>query len=255
MMRKKGAARLFLVMRLPGDHERGYPHQGSLGSIIFSWLLRTRRLSDGTLLTEAQVKGNLLVDDLDKSAAEADRLPRETVDRAFRLWERVTAVAMWIGKVTREDNHVEELCAWRGPGGSRPVALRDSVKFRPRATTDEAAATAARIAPGSMGHARIETLPPPRRRASSRAAEIAKEHEQREVATQERHLIRVVSERTAKLRPPVVSGSQRIAALRERVRAREAAAGRCRRAASGRHAARRVSLVLSNRRRNPYGSL
>ena len=60
----------------------------------------TRKLSDGSPLTTTQIVANREVDKHAKAAAEADRVPSETVARVRREWKLVAAVAKWIGVIT-----------------------------------------------------------------------------------------------------------------------------------------------------------
>jgi hypothetical protein len=60
----------------------------------------TRRLGDGSKMTEVDRRVNEVVDGLAKSAARADRVPLAQRLRVHALWDRVTAIAIWIGQAT-----------------------------------------------------------------------------------------------------------------------------------------------------------
>ena len=59
-----------------------------------------KRLSDGSLLTEIDVQANAIVDELAKAAASLDRLPSTQTSWARGQWDRLTAIATWIGQAT-----------------------------------------------------------------------------------------------------------------------------------------------------------
>ena len=59
-----------------------------------------RRLGDGSVLTECDRQTNALVDELAKAAAAWDRIPVAQRKSVARRWDRVTAVATWIGQAT-----------------------------------------------------------------------------------------------------------------------------------------------------------
>ena len=59
-----------------------------------------RRLSDGSALTETDRWVNAMVDELAKGVALQDRLPSAVVDWVRAQWDRLTAIAIWIGQAT-----------------------------------------------------------------------------------------------------------------------------------------------------------
>ena len=82
-----------------------------------------KKLSDGTPMRQRHRIGNAEVDRLAKSSAEADALPFRT-----RRWievkgDRLTTIALWIGRCTVKANHYS--VATGGPDG-KPLFLRDS---------------------------------------------------------------------------------------------------------------------------------
>ena len=59
-----------------------------------------KRLGDGSYLSEVDRRLNDIVDRLAKLAAKADRLPLAQRRLVQALWDRVTAIAIWIGQAT-----------------------------------------------------------------------------------------------------------------------------------------------------------
>ena len=59
-----------------------------------------RRLGDGSVPTECDRQTNALVDELAKAAAAWDRIPVAQRKSVARRWDRVTAMATWIGQAT-----------------------------------------------------------------------------------------------------------------------------------------------------------
>ena len=76
----------------------------------------TRKLSDDSFLTTAQIVANREVDKHAKAAAEADRVPSALVARVRKEWNLVAAVAKWIGLVSvqAQQYDVEDDPARRG---------------------------------------------------------------------------------------------------------------------------------------------
>ena len=92
----------------------------------------TKRLSDGSLLTEADVRANALVDKLAKAAALRDRLPSLHTSWARGQWDRLTAIAIWIGQATVL---AQAFPAPRGVDGSaRERVIRDNEGRQGRGT-------------------------------------------------------------------------------------------------------------------------
>jgi hypothetical protein len=60
----------------------------------------TKRLGDGSRMTQVDRRVNDVVDGLAKSAARVDQLPLAQRVRVEALWDRVTAIATWIGQAT-----------------------------------------------------------------------------------------------------------------------------------------------------------
>ena len=83
----------------------------------------TKRLGNGELLSELDVKGNAFVDKLAKEAARFDRLPRAQLAGVRKLGEKLTAVAMWIGQATQLANAFPDP---NGTGAGKQQLLRDS---------------------------------------------------------------------------------------------------------------------------------
>ena len=83
----------------------------------------TKRLGNGELLSELDVKGNAFVDKLAKEAARFDRLPRAQLAGVRKLNEKLTAVAMWIGQATQLANAFPDP---NGTGAGKQQLLRDS---------------------------------------------------------------------------------------------------------------------------------
>ena len=62
--------------------------------------VHSKHLSDGSCMTEIDRQGNHSADLLAKSAAEKDRLSRHQRQLVRDLWDKVTAIATWIGQAT-----------------------------------------------------------------------------------------------------------------------------------------------------------
>ena len=80
-------------------------------------------LGDGSPMTQLDRRMNDEADRLAKSTAREDRVPREQRQRVRERWARVTAIATWIGQVTVLANSFPE------PGadpGTRQRSIRDS---------------------------------------------------------------------------------------------------------------------------------
>ena len=89
-----------------------------------------KRLGDGSLLSETDRLANAEVDELAKAAATNDRLPPSACKWVRAQWDRVTAVATWIGQATVLAD------AFPGPthldGDGRKPMLRDNEGRRGR---------------------------------------------------------------------------------------------------------------------------
>ena len=83
----------------------------------------SKRLGDGSMMTHRDRIMNEQVDELAKSAARADSLPKAQRERVRKLWNQVTAIAVWIGQATALASHFPDP---NSPPGGRQTHLRDS---------------------------------------------------------------------------------------------------------------------------------
>jgi hypothetical protein len=82
-----------------------------------------KKISDGSPMKQRHRIGNAEVDTQAKGAASNDRLPIGTLQWIAAKGNKVTDIAMWIGRCTYMANHFRDP---RGDPEARPVFLRDS---------------------------------------------------------------------------------------------------------------------------------
>ena len=98
-----------------------------------------KQLSDGTQLSLIDWRSNDLVDRMAKSVAQVDRVPQAQRQLVQSLWDRVTAIAVWIGHATSLANNFPDLST---RAGHKKRHLRDcegqqrrrASRAQPRAT-------------------------------------------------------------------------------------------------------------------------
>ena len=94
-----------------------------------------RKLSDGALLSTADVVGNDLVDRLAKQIARRDSVPKPQLQFVRSQGACLLDAAMWIGRATAFANHCPEEFLTSVDTGSKRKFLRDSEAARPRRIT------------------------------------------------------------------------------------------------------------------------
>ena len=82
----------------------------------------SRQLSNGAPMRQKHRIGNAAVDALAKSSANDDRLPLATLKWIAAKGDKVTTIAMWIGRCTYLANHFPDT---RGDPDAKPKYLRD----------------------------------------------------------------------------------------------------------------------------------
>ena len=207
--------------------------------------MELKRLGDGSRMTQIDRIANAEVDELAKSAARADRLPKTQLESVKAWWDRVTAIALWIGQATALAAHFPEPAP---PAGDRRSHVRDSEGRRaigighakrarerkgPLAKPSSLPADSAPFATAVSVVRRVRRKLA-NKRASLSANAVARQRRSKTMmreAERARHrsegqVARWLSDMT--LAPNAQpSASARLAALRERVRAKEAARLSC----------------------------
>ena len=106
-----------------------------------------RRLGDGSLLSETDRRVNAIVDELARSAAARDRLSSSVREWVCHQWERVSAIACWIGQATALAGD------FPAPGIGQGCKLRDSEGQRSRAVAATTGRGSKRVAAPQMAPA------------------------------------------------------------------------------------------------------
>ena len=89
----------------------------------------SKRLSDGSWLSEVDWHLNCVADGLARAAAQVDRIASAHRREVLALWEQVTDVAIWIGQATVLADDFPDP---EQPRGSKARHVRDNERLRPR---------------------------------------------------------------------------------------------------------------------------
>ena len=189
--------------------------------------LPAKHTSTGAALTVGQVRGNDLADHHAKKAAQQHRLPHEQAEAVRTLWDRVTAIATWIGTVTAAANHFELPAS---QPGCRRVFIRDSLGKRPARAQPNAMPSSPcpppAVAPSAVQRPSAAAAsseigqPPSAPGPQTTASAVARRQQIHDVALEVRCTQQRVNQIGAAARPPPVPASVRLDALRDRVRRR-----------------------------------
>jgi len=214
-----------VAVALEGDEERAVWMPAHCAEAAAS----QKRLSNGDLLTVADIRGNALVDTLAKQIAKRDQVPKAQRALVCTANERLTGIAVWIGRATAYANNFPN----PEEGAKR---LRDSGGVRAKPRTGHKRKAEQQVAKAELlpvdAAAGAEQTPDHSRAALAATtaagdaawrctrAKRARLAKRRDAASSDGYLQSWL-ERRPSTEPPAVSATERMAALRGRLAAKQ----------------------------------